>query len=114
MVGLRGSGSVVCECMAGSQVLRPLVRAAASILQQRPANSSRWPCKLSAHWLQEFINYFFLQRAASSAADSGEDWRLHAEVGTRFCLASRRAICTGPWQTEESEKTAFCLHVYEC
>ncbi|KAL4420053.1 hypothetical protein ABPG77_007492 [Micractinium sp. CCAP 211/92] len=35
-------------------------------------------CGGTIDW-QEFIDYFFLQRAASSAADSGEDWRLHAE-----------------------------------
>ncbi|KAL4440619.1 hypothetical protein ABPG75_003620 [Micractinium tetrahymenae] len=35
-------------------------------------------CGGTIDW-QEFINYFFLQRADSSAADSGDDWRLHAE-----------------------------------
>jgi hypothetical protein len=47
------------------------------------------PCRLEAAplppplllFLQEFTNYFFLQRAATSTADGGTDWRLHAQVG---------------------------------
>lgn len=47
------------------------------------------PC-LFPRWLQEFIDYFFLQRAASSVTDSCEDWRLHPEVG-----AQRGTWCCG-------------------
>ena len=31
--------------------------------------------------LQEFIDYFFLQRAATSTTEGGTDWRLHPQAG---------------------------------
>jgi hypothetical protein len=40
---------------------------------------TRLPC------LQEFINYFFLQRAATGAADGGAEWRLQAQA-RRHCI----------------------------
>lgn len=43
--------------------------------------------------LQEFINYFFLQRASAADAGNLEDWRLHAEVGGRW---TRRPAQTAP------------------
>lgn len=36
------------------------------------------PCLLPA--LQEFIDYFFLQRAATGASEGVANWRLHAQA----------------------------------
>jgi hypothetical protein len=52
-------------------------RAQAAINRAEAANNIT---HVSLLVLQEFINFFFLQRAATATADGGDDWRLHGQA----------------------------------